>query len=342
MLVRLQTVPLHVRLSRLFPVFVVLLGLALTVSASPDARSMFAFTTLFDATVSTALLVWLFTPKAERQFRRLWGVVLVGAALTALVFPELRRWLLLDLLGSVVAVGFFLRGLRRPLPTDFNHLDDLERCYTFIDRLTRAPKLTRLLVFDVVLLSHLLVRPRLPAGRHFGTRYGATTGPMAGMFLFLLLSESLLTHLIVTLWSHFVAWMLTGVSGLAALWLLAYARALAVRPITIGKRRLYLRSGLQWTGSTSLANVVEARPFKQNENADAHSIAVGNTPNITLIFRRPVHLYGPYWVEANAQKIALQVDDAQGFLAALTDAMSSPHSSLTPFRLETGYAPGQQ
>lgn len=317
MVSRLRTVPVHIRLSWLLPLASVLAALALAVTLPEEPRALFAHLALVDATLSTALLALLFTPAAERSWQGTLGVVLRGVALTALMFPEVRAYLWLDLLGLAVGGVLLGRGLRTPLPEGYAELDDLERLDAFWGRLSRNPRLARLPLYDLLLFRHLVVRPRLPEGKHFGTRRGATTGATFTLLVFGSAVEGLLAHVLLERWSPTAAWVWTGLNGLGLLWLLAYGRALAVRPVTVGRRRLYLRSGLHWTGSTPLANVEEAVPYNAGRDAEALCIAIDVKPNVTLRFARPLGLYGVYLTQREVGHVALHLDEPDAFLEAL-------------------------
>ena len=209
---------------------------------------------------------------------------------------------------------FAWRGLRAPLPQDYAELDDLERIYAYWSRLSAHPRGVRMALQDVVLLSHLFLRPGLPEGQHFGTRRGATTGATITLVLFGTLVEGLLAHVLLARWNEALAWGWTALEGLGAVWLLAYARALSLRPVTVG-RRLYLRSGLHWTGSTPLTNVIGADAFCPETDGDALNIAIDARPNVTLTFAQPVRLWGLLGSEREARRVSLHLDDPGDFMA---------------------------
>lgn len=250
------------------------------------------------------------------------GAALRGLLLAALVFPEVRQLLWIELVLAAFGLKYVVQGLKKPLPAGFSELDDLERTYAYWLRFSAAPKVHRILLFELTLLKHLFSRPRLPEGQHFGTRRGASTGSTLVLLVFLGLVEGLFAHTLLGRWNEVAAWVWTGVEMLGLLWLLAYGRALAIRPVTVGDRRLYLRSGLRWTASTPLANVAEVRRFDPAQDAQVQSIAVDVKPNLILSFTAPVRLYGLYQQEMSAHDIALHVDDPQAFTAALPASKS--------------------
>lgn len=314
MLPTLRALPFPRRLAWLWPAFALTAALALSVRF-PEDRIHLAHAALFDATLSTAALVFLLTPRRERHWRPLLGVVVRGVALAALAFPLLRQYLWIEAFGLLLGAAFALRGLRTPLPQGYAQLDDLERAYAYWSRFSAHPRGVRLVLQDVLLLSHLLRRPALPPGRPFGTRRGTATGATVTLLLFATLVEGLLAHVLLARWNEAAAWGWTALEALGTVWLLAYARALSLRPVTVG-RRLYLRSGLHWTGSTPLANVTQAAPFCPATDGDALNIAIDARPNVTLTFAEPVRLWGLLGSERGARRVSLHLDEPGDFMAA--------------------------
>lgn len=314
MLTRWQVTPLHLRVSRLFPLGAVGLALAFHLYLPlPDSPFPLAYAALFDATITASALVWWLTPKASRRPRQLLTTAAQGVALCGLAFPSLRHLLWLEL-GGLGLVGWqAYTGLRQPLPAEFAERDDLERAYAWWERLSLWPRLLRMATFEMTLLSHLVRRPRLPSGQHFGTRQDATTGGMLGMVLFLNAVEGWLSHLLLSRADDGVAWGWTGLNIYGAVWLLAYGRALAVRPVTLSGARLYLRSGLRWTLSVPRSEVLEVSLLTP-QHADAFNLAIDNPPNVYLRFRRPATLLGLYGSERQVSAIRLHLDQPREFV----------------------------
>lgn len=312
--------PTPERAALLWPPLAVALALA-AAARFPELGGVLPYTALFDAAVVTAALVWLLTPRARRRAAALAPVLLRGLTLAALAFPALREQPALWAGAALLLVTVVAGVLRRPLPAEYRALDDLERAYAWADRLSDRPRLLRAGLQEGLMLAHLLRRPRLPAGAHFGTRRGATTGMMLGVVIFVSVLEGLVVHALLARWSDAAAWGVTALHVLSALWLLAYARALACRPVTVGSgtvgERLYLRAGLHWTGSTPLANVQAASPHDPAADADALCIALGVRPNTTLTFAEPVRLLGLVGSERVATRVSLHLDDPGAFAAAL-------------------------
>ncbi len=324
MLGRLPTVPLAVRVSWLWPALTVPLALLLARLYPQEPRSLFAGLARFDAVVTATLLTLWLTPRGGRTLRLAGTVGLRGALLVGLAFPEVRGALWLEGAALGLAALHLRRGLRTPLPADFHELDDLERGYAFWTRLHPSPRVVRLAVYDLTLFRHLLARPRLPQGQLFGTRRGATTGSTFALLGLLAVVEGLLTHTLLARWHPLAAWAWTGVEVTGLLWLLAYGRALATRPVTLTAGRLYLRSGLHWTGSVPLDRVTGARPHDPARDAEVLNIAIDVKPNVTLHFAAPQRVQGVYWAEREVRAVTLHVDDPQAFLAALEEARAAP------------------
>ncbi|WP_420597171.1 hypothetical protein [Deinococcus sp.] len=237
-------------------------------------------------------------------------------ALCGLAFPVLRPllWLEVGWLGVLAQQAW--TGLRRPLPTDYAERDEPQRLYLWCERLTARPRLLRPLLFEGLLLSHLIRRPELGKGQRFGTRQDATTGGMLGMLLFVSGVEGWLSHLLLSRWNDAAAWTWTGLNIAGCVWLLAYGRALAVRPVTLTERWLYLRSGLHWTLSVPRGDVLEAGLLPSQDEA-FFNLAIDNPPNVGLTFRRPLTLLGLSGAERTVTVVKLHLDEPRAFLKAL-------------------------
>lgn len=322
MMMRLKAVPFPTRLAWLLPVALTLLAVLLMPTATSDAeRRLLLSAVLFDATVSTAFLYWFTTPRPDRRLHATLGVLLRGVLIVALAFPAVRQVLWLELLGVGAGIFTLLRGLRQPLPAGYAELDELERAYAYWDRLTPTPRLTRMVLSDVLLWRGLFRRPALPDGRHFGTRRGSTAGATLTLLTFLTVMESLPVHFLLVERFHTAALWHLGLNAVSTVWLFAYARALTTRPVTVSYRRLYLRTGLHWTASTPVANVQEARPHDPAQDADTLNLArdLLSQPvlNVTLIFARPVTVHGLFGKTLETSRVCLHLDDPKAFLAAL-------------------------
>ncbi|PTA68081.1 hypothetical protein C8263_09660 [Deinococcus arcticus] len=281
---------------------------------------MLAAATLFDATLTTALLVWAASPRQERHWPRALLLGLRGGLVLALCVPLVREWWALGGAVLVAALAVGLAGLRRPLPEGFAELDDLERAEATLARALPSPRAARLLTYDARLWPHLWRRPALPEGQHFGTQRGSSVPATATLLLFYTALESLPVHFMLAPHSHTAAALHLAANALGAGWLLAYTRALRARPVTVTHRRLYLRTGLHWTVSTPLANVQSARACVPSQDAPVPTIALGVKPNVVLSFAQPVRVLGPYGITKTAAHLSLHVDDPSGFLAAVGGA----------------------
>ncbi|WP_235692787.1 hypothetical protein [Deinococcus aquaedulcis] len=309
--------PPHIRLSWLVPLLAAVTALALLPYATPQGRTLLAGAALFDATLTTALLVWAASPRQERHWPRALLLGLRGALVLALCVPLVRDWWGLGVAALVAGAALGLRGLRRPLPEGFAELDDVERAEALLARALPSPRMARLLSYDALLWPHLWRRPALPEGQHFGTQRGSSVPATVTLLLFYTALESLPVHFVLAPHSPTAAALHLAANALGAGWLLAYTRALARRPLTVTHRRLYLRTGLHWTASTPLVNVQSARAFAAGQDAAVPTIAVGVKPNVVLTFAQPVRVLGPYGMTKTAPQLSLHVDDPKGFLAAV-------------------------
>lgn len=136
-------------------------------------------------------------------------------------------------------------------------------------------------------------------------------GSLLAAVLVLLGFELLAGHLLVAaLWSPLAAWVLTGLSAYAGLWLLADYKACLQRPIELTGGTLRLRLGLRWTAElpvTQIAAIHDTAPAAECRGALPFHLSGG--ANLWLVLAQPVVASGPYGITRRADLIAIGADE---------------------------------
>ena len=108
------------------------------------------------------------------------------------------------------------------------------------------------------------------------------------------------------------AWILTGLSLYAWVWIIGDFHALRHRPVRISERTLHLRLGLRWTASIPLASILAVRAPTDNEKPGGkehlQALLIG-APNRRLELSEPVTAIGLYGFTRRVTTIDLQIDD---------------------------------
>ena len=127
--------------------------------------------------------------------------------------------------------------------------------------------------------------------------------------------ETAAVHLLVRLWSPLAAWILTGLSVYAAIWLIGDFHAVRLRPVLVGDGRLELRLGLRWTASIPIESIrsVAAAPSDEARPDEYLKAVLLGAPNRRIELSEPVRADGAYGYTRRVRTIDLQIDDAARF-----------------------------
>lgn len=169
------------------------------------------------------------------------------------------------------------------------------------------------------------LRGRVPGSSRSTGRAGY--GAVLGALTLVIAAESAAVHLLVGLWSATAAWILTGLSVWALVWLVGDFRAFGARPIRIGPARMGLRFGLRWEAVVPLADVAGVERVRgagpgTTPGEGVLVAAVLGRPNVLLRLSRPVEVTGLYGIRRTVRELRLRVDDPDGLVDALGGSRS--------------------
>lgn len=137
----------------------------------------------------------------------------------------------------------------------------------------------------------------------------------AGVIGFLIVVETAAAHIALAMWQPVIAWISTLSSAYALVWLAGDAQAVRLYPVAIAGGELRISIGVRWRVAIPLdaiASVTETRSVP----AGALSLALME-PTVLVTLRAPVEVVGLLGRRRRADRIALTIDDAAGFMAAV-------------------------
>ncbi|NOK62519.1 MAG: hypothetical protein GFH27_549333n7 [Chloroflexi bacterium AL-W] len=139
------------------------------------------------------------------------------------------------------------------------------------------------------------------------------------VFLLLMIFETIGLHLLIQHWSSLVAWILTTASIYGLLWMIGEFNALRLLPIVLADETLHLRSGFRWSATVRLMDIVDIHRPKRNaiKFPDYLSFARAAEPQMVLVLKHPVRVFGLFGREKEVSHIGLFLDDVNTFRAAL-------------------------
>lgn len=183
-----------------------------------------------------------------------------------------------------------------------------------------------LLVAEVEMLRYALLgwwaQPDVPRGATaFSTYRNSGFTAFASMLGVVLVVETAVMHLLVSLWSTWVAGWLLFLEVYTLVLFLAHAQAVRLRPVLVTADALHLRVGFVWDLQVPLQNLVTSERLRDNPEPAAELLNLTKllfTPaNVLLTFAHPVTVKGPYGMSRTGRRVAVYVDQPQQLIAAI-------------------------
>ncbi|HEY7473094.1 MAG TPA: hypothetical protein VIE68_12185 [Gemmatimonadota bacterium] len=164
-----------------------------------------------------------------------------------------------------------------------------------------------------------------PVGESFGVRRRSGYGPVLLALFLAIAVEAIALHLFVRQWSVVAAWILTGLTAYAVVWLIGDFRALGSRTILLTDDELVVRLGLRWTVRIPLGRIravcsaggpvaSAARPARGSGHLRA--VILGSERQIVELDGE-LPAVGFYGIRRRVRSIGLAVDEPGRFLAAV-------------------------
>lgn len=137
--------------------------------------------------------------------------------------------------------------------------------------------------------------------------------------------ETIGVHFLVARWSHLAAWILTGLSVYAIVWLLGDFQAMRCRPMRVTASHFLLRVGVRWEANIPLEKIAHVEKSRSIENKRDKATLIAQlcgATNVRVEFTEPIEVIGPYGFRKRISRAHLQIDDAESFVQSVRDASS--------------------
>ena len=135
------------------------------------------------------------------------------------------------------------------------------------------------------------------------------------------IGEAAGVHLMVRRWSELAAWALTAFSIYGAVWIVALARSIVLRPVLVTADSLELRAGLLWSVTVPRSNIHRiSEPLAPPDRGQAGYLRIGPLadPRFLIELKEPVVAEGPYGIRKRVSAIGLFVDEPAAFAARVS------------------------
>ena len=144
------------------------------------------------------------------------------------------------------------------------------------------------------------------------------TPTLLGLFLFLIVIEAFVLHLLLIRWSSVAAWIFIGLSAYTAIQVVGILRSLSQRPIVLEKSSLRLRYGIMNETQivySDIASVLLSKKRLKNDPLTKTLSPLGELErhNVIIHLKRENTLIGLYGFKKKYKVIALHIDDPEAF-----------------------------
>lgn len=157
--------------------------------------------------------------------------------------------------------------------------------------------------------------------------YHKKSGSIAllGAFLMILTVEILALHVLLHLWSPWVAWIVTGLSAYTFLQVVSWMKSMPQRPIELTEKHLHLKYATVGEAVILLENIKQATPYEREKHSAAlprlSVLGELETPNIYLQLKAPTTLIGLLGRKQPVTELLFFVDEQKDFLQQLKEKL---------------------
>jgi len=142
---------------------------------------------------------------------------------------------------------------------------------------------------------------------------------LLGVFLFLIVLESSITHLLLWFWKPALAWWATALGLYSVLWLLGDYHAARLNPASASDDALVLNAGLRWHATLPWSEIVAIHDHRPC--GPAQRMTLLGAPDFWLEVREPVRVAGPFGILRTARFLGVGVDEPDELRALIGERL---------------------
>lgn len=201
-----------------------------------------------------------------------------------------------------------------------------ETCYDLLPRSAAMPFAAEIAVF-----YYGFVKWKTPTMEKNTFSYHKKSGTTAILiaFIFLILVETVVVHIVLQKWSFIAAWILTGLSIYSILQIWGFTKSIRLRPISVDDTHLSLKYGIHSEAQVSLSkidNIELSRkaPPKNDLTRNLSPLGDLESHNVIIHLNDEAEIVGLYGSKKKFNILKLYVDDPTQFQSTVLDAIVNP------------------
>ena len=246
------------------------------------------------------------------------------------VLDLVKRWVLPVVELSVAGYVFYnvrkailsFKKQKKQVPDFFTALKDT--CYKILPPGVVMPVVTEIAVFYY---GFVYWRKRSPQENEFTYYKHSGTVVLLLVLLLLVIAETFVLHILLSLWSNTIAWGLTILSIYSGVQLFGFLKSLSKRPYSLEENQLNLRYGILSEASIDVENIqgieISSKEIEMDEETRQLSpLGPLESHNTVIRLKDESTLDGLYGTKRKFKTLLLFVDDPEKFKDAVEGAIA--------------------
>lgn len=292
----------------------------------------------FDLALSTPLIYFLLIRKKAIPKTTVIPVFIAGLVVASLILPAKEQQLLGVIKTFVVPVvelgviGLLFIKIRQTVQ-EFRHHNTKDIDFLTVVRLSVGKVfgegiLGQVLASEIAVFYYAFFSWKSSAvknGSAFSYHRKSSKLAMIWVFVFVIVAETFILHLLLALWKPWIAWVISAASIYTLFLLIAHLKACIQRPIIVLADRIQIRNGL--LGDTEIPfDTIEVvtDQLKTIEKADQkQKLDIFDTPNLALTLKNTNTIAGPYGKTTRYKTLLLTIDDHSEFLTFVNQELAA-------------------
>lgn len=303
------------------------------------ARPPITYAVIVDLTFSLPFVYWLFIRKTSISRMTLIPFFVFGLFFARIVLPagnsllEALKMIILPLLEIGVlnyAACIIFKSWNSFKSLKSGSYDALESLRQILAVNFPSAVLGKAVAFEIGVFYYALFKWRGKARENSFTYYRDSGALMLlAVFIFLLLSETVVLHVLLAGWSRVAAWLVTALSAYCVLQLFAHFKAILFRPVELEENRISIRCGIIGDAKIGYDIIASVKIVSQPHNREKGALylcAAGaqfTAPNVKITLREAATLNSFYAVQKSFKTIFLAIDDAGKFQTAIEKRLNT-------------------
>lgn len=218
---------------------------------------------------------------------------------------------------------------KRAKETNNKKVDFLIHCRTVMFEVTGNEKFGNIVSSEIAVLYYAFVSRKDKAidnETKFTSYKENGIAIVLWAILSILLTETIGTHFLLSLWSKAIAWVLTALSFYTCIQLYAHINAIKARPTIINKDSLEIHNGLAGDAYIQLDNIEKfelSNKIPQDRSPVKIALLKGlENHNVVVYLKKPIQVTKIFGIKKNTDTVLFYVDKSKEFANALTSRLS--------------------